>query len=146
MNNSYIFYLCNRYENFFHSGYMAGTKGSKYYDVFLKYRIWLEDIKEQDIVGYGKFELLYAIQTENSLVRAARKTKISYRKAWGIVREMEQQLGFQLVKKKRGGLHGGWTVLTDDGENLMKAYDELMGELDIAFHDIAKRFFKKINQ
>lgn len=125
---------------------MAGPKGSKYYDVFLKYRIWLEDIKEKDIVGNGRFDLLFAIRTEGSLVQAAHKMKISYRKAWGNIREIEQQLGFQLVQKERGGKNGGRTVLTTEGEELMKAYEEMLHEMDVAFHDIAKRFFKKINQ
>ena len=86
---------------------MAGPKGSKYYDVFLKYRIWLEDIKENDIVGNGKFNLLFAIRDQGSLIQAAQKMKISYRKAWGNIREIEQQLGFQLVQKERGGKNGG---------------------------------------
>ncbi len=37
---------------------MAGSKGSKYYDVFLKFKVWLENTKGQGILGDGKFELL----------------------------------------------------------------------------------------
>jgi len=82
---------------------MAGTKGSKYYDIFLKHKVWLENINGHDIVGDGKFELLLSIEELQSLTAAAEKLDISYRNAWGKLREIEQNLGFAIVDKSRGG-------------------------------------------
>ena len=62
---------------------MAGSKGSKYYDVFLKYRLWLCTNEGQGIIGEGKVDLLKEIKKTGSLKSAAEELKISYRKAWG---------------------------------------------------------------
>ena len=52
---------------------MAGPKGSKYYDVFLKYRIWLENNSGEGILGDGKLELIKTIGELGSLKAAADK-------------------------------------------------------------------------
>lgn len=124
---------------------MAGSKGSKYYDIFLKFKVWLENTKGQGILGDGKFELLEMIDKYGSLSAAADKMGISYRKAWGNVKEAEEKLGFLLVEKHRGGAHGGSSVLTPEGKKLIEAYKELLTEFDDAIHLITKRFFNKLN-
>jgi molybdate transport system regulatory protein len=124
---------------------MAGSKGSKYYDIFLKFKVWLENTKGQGILGDGKFELLEMIDKHGSLSAAADKMGISYRKAWGNVREAEEKLGFMLVEKHRGGAQGGNSVLTPEGKKLVEAYKELLAEFDDAIHLITKKFFNKLN-
>ena len=76
---------------------------------------------------------------------AARNMKISYRKAWGLLRDIETVLGFQLVGKHRGGKSGGKTDLTSEGLELIDAYLNLKSELEDKVHDSIKKFFKKIN-
>lgn len=124
---------------------MAGHKGDKYYDIFLKYRIWLENINGLDIVGSGRFELLEAIQSEGSVSAAARTLGVSYRSAWGNLKKVEQLLGFNLTKRIRGGPGGGITVLSDEGIMLITAYRTLLSEMDTAIHGIARKFFRTIN-
>ena len=125
---------------------MAGPKGSKYFDVFLKYKIQLENVQGEDILGDGKIDLIKSIGELGSLKAAADKMKVSYRKAWGNVKEAEEKLGFTLVEKKRGGQHGGQSFLTEEGKQLIEAYDELMLEFDTSIYKITKKFFNKINQ
>lgn len=125
---------------------MAGPKGSKYYDIFLKYHVWLENIHGKDIVGNGKFELLIAIEETGSLTLAAQKLNISYRKAWGNLREIEERLGFPVVTKSRGGIIGGQTLLNSDGSNLIKAYKDFLNEIEDNMHHSAKKFWAKVNQ
>ncbi len=125
---------------------MAGRKGSKYYDIFLKYNVWLENIEGKDIVGDGKFELLLAIEETKSLTLAAHKLNISYRKAWGSIREMEQRLGFPIVTKVRGGKIGGQTLLNTNGVNLIEAYKQFLKEIDENMHNSAKKFWAKVNE
>ncbi|MFO7842880.1 MAG: LysR family transcriptional regulator [Bacteroidales bacterium] len=125
---------------------MAGPKGSKYYDIFLKFKVWLENTNNQSILGDGKFELLDFIDQLGSLKAAADKMEISYRKAWGMLRDAEEKLGFSLVEKQRGGQHGGNSVLTEDGKILIEAYKELLIEFDEAIYQITKKFFNRVNQ
>ena len=125
---------------------MAGTKGSKYYDIFLKHKVWLENIQGQDIVGDGKFDLLLCIDELESLMAAAEKLGISYRKAWGNIREIEQRLGFNIVEKHRGGKDGGKTLLNQEGKKLINAYKEFLHDIDTLMHDAARKFWAKVNE
>lgn len=125
---------------------MAGPKGSKYFDIFLKYKIRLENTNGESILGDGKFDLIKSIGELGSLKAAADRMGISYRKAWGNVKDAEEKLGFSLVEKHRGGQHGGQSFLTEEGKKLIEAYDELMLEFDTSIYKITKKFFNKINK
>ena len=124
---------------------MAGRKGSKYYDIFLKHRVWLENINGEDIVGGGKFDLLLSIDETQSISASAEKLGISYRKAWGNIREVEQRLGFAVVEKHRGGKEGGKTTLNAEGKKLIDAYRIFLSDIDRLMHDAAKEFWAKVN-
>ena len=54
---------------------MAGSKGDKYYNVFLDYRLWLKTINNEGIMGDGCFSLLIEIKNSGSLKEAAEKAK-----------------------------------------------------------------------
>ncbi len=125
---------------------MAGSKGSKYYNVFLKYQLNLENTNERRILNSEGFRLLQTIDRLKSIVAAAEEMKISYRKAWGIVNKVEKNLGFPLVIKKRGGSDGGHTELSPEGHELIDGYSELTQYFDAAINDITKKFFRKINK
>lgn len=125
---------------------MAGPRGSKYYDIFLKQQLQLVTKEDDIVIKEEGFILLTWIKKEQSIVAAARNMGISYRKAWGKLREMEYVLGFQLVGKHRGGKDGGKTDLTMDGEDLTEAYLLLKKEIDSAVHDNVKVFFNRINK
>jgi molybdate transport system regulatory protein len=125
---------------------MAGHKGSKYYDIFLNYEIWLETLKKEKVLTGEGFALLVEIENAGSLVSAANNLEVSYRKAWGLLRDIEQHLGFPLVEKQRGGALGGRSVLSPEGKELLNAYRALHFETDNALKNIAKIFFRRINE
>ena len=125
---------------------MAGSKGSLYYNVFLNYKLNLSDNNGSEIFDYEGFELLESIDRLRSIVAAAEEMKISYRKAWGIVKKVEDKLGFTLVIKHRGGAEGGFTTLTEEGSQLINAYRELTAQFDVSIKEIARKFFRKINK
>ncbi len=125
---------------------MAGSVGDKYYDVFLRYRIWLCTKEGEGILGEGRIELLKEIERTGSLKSASDNLKISYRKAWGNIKEAEERLGFKLVVKQRGGKDGGNSQLSDEGQQLLAAYDELRTDFDKSIKKITKKFFNKINK
>ena len=124
---------------------MAGHKGSPYYDIFLRYEIWLESVSGNAVLNGEGFRLLQEIEKAGSLTGAAKNLLISYRKAWGLLREVEQHLGFSLVDKRRGGAAGGRSSLSSEGMQLLRAYRSLHHETDIAMKNIAKVFFARIN-
>jgi molybdate transport system regulatory protein len=125
---------------------MAGPKGSKYYDIFLKQQVQLVTREENIVINEEGFKLLTEIRKEQSIVAAARNMGISYRKAWGLLRQIESVLGFQLVGKHRGGKDGGKTDLTVEGIELNDAYLDLKSRLEPAVHDHVKAFFNRINK
>jgi len=125
---------------------MAGSKGSKYYNIFLRYLVCLENEDGKEVIGETMIQLLKIIKKENSLMAASHQLNISYRNAWGALRRAEQLLGIVLVEKKRGGEKGGTSYLTPDGEQLIQAFDELRIEFDKAVHSITKKFFHSINK
>lgn len=124
---------------------MAGPKGSKYYDIFLDYQITLEHKKKGNILDEYCFKLLKKIQETGSLKSAADELDVSYRKAWGNVEEIEKGLGFKLLDRQRGGAQGGKTHLTEDGQKLVDAHDELRNEFNAAIKMITKKFFNILN-
>lgn len=125
---------------------MAGSKGSKYYNIFLNYKVWLENIDKQVIISERSLKLLKLIKETGSLKAAAEEFGISYRKAWGDLKESEERIGFALLEKTRGGQHGGKSELTDDGLNLVQAYEELYTDINESIKKVTKKFFNKINK
>ncbi|MBN1387653.1 MAG: LysR family transcriptional regulator [Bacteroidales bacterium] len=125
---------------------MAGPKGSKYYNVFLKYQINLETIDNEKILDWEGFGLLNEIRETGLLSSAAAGMNMSYRKAWGMIREVEEKLGFNLVEKHRGGSEGGHTELTQEGIELINAYNELTDQFNKSMKEITRKFFWSINK
>jgi molybdate transport system regulatory protein len=125
---------------------MAGPKGSKYFDVFLNYGITLNSKSQEGCISEATIELLKEIETYGSLKRAAQKQGLSYRKAWGDIKNAEKFLGFAIVEAVRGGKDGGLSRLTPDGQELVQAFRELHTEFNQAIYRITKKFFHKLNQ
>jgi len=92
-------------------------------------KLWIQS-GEEPIAGEGRIELLLMIEREKSLNRAANKLGMSYRHAWGIIRELERKLGFKVVKSARGGERGGGTSLTEEGRALAREYERMSEALN----------------
>ena len=123
---------------------MAGPKGSKYYDIFLRHQVQLVTGDEVLISEEG-FRLLLEIGKTLSIVAASKNLDMSYRKAWGLLRDIEYNLGFSLVGKRRGGKSGGRTTFTPEGAELLEAYQQLVRELESTDREAIRAFFKRIN-
>ncbi len=123
---------------------MAGPKGSKYYDIFLKHQVELVSGGET-IIDEEAFSLLKEIEKGQSIVAAAKNMDISYRKAWGLIRDIEFNLGFPLVRKTRGGKAGGRTTFTVEGAELMSAYIKLLSDLESTDKESVRGFFRSLN-
>jgi len=69
-----------------------------------------------------RMQLLQHVADTESLAQAAERMGLSYRRAWGKVKEIERNLGYRLVRSEVGGVGGGRTRLTPQGEKLLAQY------------------------
>lgn len=81
------------------------------------------------VFGPGPYELLCRVREEGSLHRAAQSMHMAYSKAWRIVRDAEQHLGLEILDRRAGGVAGGGSVLTADGEELVRRFGALQRDL-----------------
>ena len=89
--------------------------------------------------GPGVAMLLHRVRTMHSLRSAAMDMNMAYSKAWTILKEAENGLGFKLLNSSTGGKNGGGAVLTENGERLLDAYDACGQEL----RECAKRLYSE---
>ena len=73
--------------------------------------------------GPGIAQLLERVKEHHSLRAAAQSMDMAYSKAWTIVRRCEAALGFQLLVYTTGGKNGGGATLTQEGQDLLDAYN-----------------------
>jgi molybdate transport system regulatory protein len=76
-------------------------------------------------MGPGKADLLQAIGETGSISAAARRMKMSYRRAWLLVDTMNQCFDGPLVKTVTGGNHGGGARITELGQDVLQRYREM---------------------
>lgn len=77
------------------------------------------------MIGPGKADLLEMIRQTGSISAAGRAMKMSYKRAWDLVEEMNQAFREPLVESVRGGAKGGGARLTAAGETVLGHFREL---------------------
>jgi molybdate transport repressor ModE-like protein len=97
-------------------------------------KLWLEQDGKIALSEY-RVRLLMHVRDTGSLAQAASLMHLSYRRAWGKVKELEENLGLSLVESEAGGAGGGHTRLTREGELLVRRYEE--------FHDRMQRALER---
>ncbi len=99
-----------------------------------RFKLWLE-IEDGYVFGPGSFKLLHGIQ--ETLKAIAEDLHMSYRHAWGIIKEIEEKLGKPIVVSHRGGkVGGGGAELTQAGKELLETYLKLKSDLNQMFSKI----------
>jgi molybdate transport system regulatory protein len=91
-------------------------------------KLWIES-GGQPVFGRGRMMLLNAVDSHGSINQAAREINISYRKAWGYIKAMEERLGIPLVIRQAGGRNGGGALLTEEARGFLRRYEELDSEI-----------------
>jgi molybdate transport system regulatory protein len=103
-----------------------------------KLRVWVtfgDDLK----FGDGRARLLERIEALGSLRKAAQEFEMSYRNAWGYLRELEEAAGFKFVERAPGGGPSSGMRLTPAGKRFLARYRKFRRGLDGA----AKRHFAR---
>jgi molybdate transport system regulatory protein len=76
-------------------------------------------------IGPGKIALLEAIRDTGSISAAARKLRMSYRRAWMLVDDLNRRLAKPVVQAAPGGKAGGGATLSPTGHKLVGLYREI---------------------
>jgi molybdate transport system regulatory protein len=105
-----------------------------------RFKLWLES-QDRLVMSDYRLRLLALVAETGSLAAAASAMGLSYRRAWGKVKELETNLGFPLVRSEVGGAGGGHTILTDEGRALLDAYDRFRRRVDAA---VAEAFAEEL--
>ncbi len=108
----------------------------------IRSKLWIE-VDGEPVFGRGRMMLLRAIDTYGSISQAAKEINISYRKAWGYIKAMEERLGIRLIDKQVGGRNGGGAQLTPEASVFIQDYEAL--ERDINSY-VDKRFTDIFNK
>ena len=85
--------------------------------------------------------LLHLVEETHSVRDACSLMQISYSAAWNMLNHVEDELGFPLVVRIRGGSTGSGSVLTEKGRQLMDAYDRFSGHLNAEASKLYQQIF-----
>ena len=73
-------------------------------------------------IGPGKIDLLEALRDTGSITAAARTMRMSYKRAWQLIDDLNHSFAEPLVAASKGGEHGGGAELTDTGRRVLEIY------------------------
>jgi molybdate transport system regulatory protein len=81
-------------------------------------------------IGPGKVAVLEEIARSGSISAAGRALRMSYRRTWELVEDLNRSLGTPVVETAAGGSGGGGAVLTRAGKTIVERYRAI--EIDTA--------------
>lgn len=85
--------------------------------------------------------LLHLVDDTRSVRDACSLMQISYSAAWNMLNHAEDELGYPLVTRIRGGSTGSGSILTEKGRVLMNAYDQFSEQLNRSAKELYGKFF-----
>ena len=97
-------------------------------------KLWLEQDGRIVMSDY-RLRLLGLVEETGSLAEAAQQLGLSYRRAWGKIKELERNLDLPLVQSAVGGAGGGHTTITQQGRELLRRYAEFQRRVEDAVRD-----------
>src|SRR3954453_13914542 len=93
-------------------------------------------------IGPGKVAVLEEIARSGSISAAGRTLKMSYRRTWELVEDLNRSLGTPVVETAAGGSGGGGAVLTKAGKAVVNSYRAI--EMDTAL--AARKHLQALNR
>ncbi|MBI4011010.1 MAG: LysR family transcriptional regulator [Candidatus Rokubacteria bacterium] len=103
-----------------------------------KLKVWVV-LDDRIKFGDGRADLLNRIQKLGSIKKAVAGMGMSYRNAWGYLRELERAAGFKFLERHPGGGARGGTRLTKEGQAFLTRYRQFRRGLDA----VARRHFTR---
>lgn len=84
--------------------------------------------------------LLFLLDDTHNMRTSCTCAGIAHSKAWDMINRLEQNLGYSVVERHRGGKSGGSTCLTQQGIAFLEAYHEL----ERSVHRFTQQEFQKL--
>jgi tungstate transport system substrate-binding protein len=103
--------------------------------------VWIE-VQGQVILNDKIAKLLKAIDELGSLKGAVERCRISYRNAWGLLREIEAASGIKFVSMRLGGRGGLHCLLTQQGKEWLSRYLTFQRNVENFARDEFEKTFK----
>jgi molybdate transport system regulatory protein len=95
-------------------------------ELTIRFRV---DFGRQCSIGIGKIELLEGIAGTGSLSEAARQMRMSYRRAWLLLADLNLSFDEKVALTSTGGRGGGGVLLTPFGKRLVAEYRNMEADL-----------------
>jgi len=98
----------------------------------------------EHIFGDGILMLLEKIRDTGSIKKAAKEMRLSYSKAWKIIKRLENQTSAKVLEVYKGGKLRGGAKLTNIAENLINDYKKYYNNIYNYSQKLYPKSFKKI--
>jgi molybdate transport system regulatory protein len=98
-------------------------------------RLFIRCIEGDVQLGPGKIRLLELIESHGSISEAARAMDMSYRRAWLLVADLNQNFREPVTSTQTGGKGGGHAKLTPFGRDLIQRYRTIERDATAAVAD-----------
>ncbi len=105
-------------------------------------KIYIKNDEGIPILGRGPVLLLEEIENTGSIRKASKNMEMSYSKAHTLIKKIEKNFSFDIVKKSIGGKSGGGTKLTRKGKELIDRYKKIESTLKDKSRKVFKDFRK----
>ncbi|MHC8492292.1 winged helix-turn-helix domain-containing protein [Thalassospira sp. SM2505] len=86
-------------------------------------------------LGYGKVDLLRAVEEHRSISAAARSMGMSYRRAWLLIDELNKCFREPVIETSIGGRAHGGATLTPTGIRIIEIYQTARDKVQDAIKD-----------
>jgi molybdate transport system regulatory protein len=83
-------------------------------------------------IGPGKIAVLEEIARSGSISAAGRALRMSYRRTWELVEDLNSSVGTPVVETAAGGSGGGGAVLTRAGRTIVERYRAIEADTALA--------------
>lgn len=103
-------------------------------------KLWLEQDGKLVMSDY-RLRLLRLVMETGSLAESASRLGLSYRRAWGKIKELEANLGVPLLQSAAGGARGGGSTVTPQGRDLLERYAAFQSRAEAAVETIYRESF-----
>ena len=107
----------------------------------MAYQMTVRLFRGEKCFGPGIARLLRLVEEHHSLRGAAAAMGMAYSKAWRIMRECEEALGFPLLSSVTGGKNGWGAEVTEEGKKLLLQYEGFVLELRVRADELLIQYF-----
>ncbi len=107
-----------------------------------KIRVWV-CFSDRTKFGKGRARLFELIDELGSISKAVGRMGMSYRTAWGYIRELESAAGFQILERTPGRGKDAGARLTREGRRFIERYRELQRRVEAGVQRAFVHAFKR---